>query len=287
MSLILEALKKSERQRRLGESPSIGSPIMAVRRRRSLLPALIGLIAVALAVLWWLRREPTAEPVAEVATVPAPGAPEAPVARNAATFDGRAAETAPPAERAQSSAASRLPRSKVPADATSGLPAELREKIRSGDVVVANPNLLKPGQPATIAETASAPTAALAETAPVDAAASGRNPAATPARAPAPPPAAATKPARRAPPPVAPAATAVVDSVPMIWELPLAVRRDLPELAVTMHVFAIAPENRFVILNGERHVEGDDIAGMKLVEIRSDGVLFEREGQRFLLPRGG
>ncbi|MGB3048975.1 hypothetical protein, partial [Dokdonella sp.] len=57
MSLILEALKKSERQRRLGESPSLGSPVMAVRRRRSLLPALIVLIAVGLAVLWWMGRE--------------------------------------------------------------------------------------------------------------------------------------------------------------------------------------------------------------------------------------
>jgi general secretion pathway protein B len=294
MSLILEALKKSERQRRLGESPSIGSPIMAVRRRRSFLPALIGLIAVALVVLWWLRREPSAEPsanrVAEVATAPAASAPQAPVAHNAATFDGRPVETAAKPEPAQSSAASRMPRSKVPADATSGLPADLRERVRSGDVVVANPKLLKPGQPATIAESGVAPAAAGAERVPAEepvaAPVQARESAAVPLPAAKPsPPAGTVKPAPSAPAAVQPAP--IVNSVPMIWELPLAVRRDLPELSITMHVFAIAPENRFVILNGERHVEGDDVGGMTLVEIRADGVLFEREGQRFLLPRGG
>ena len=83
------------------------------------------------------------------------------------------------------------------------------------------------------------------------------------------------------------AGTAPADAIKLIWELPYAVRRELPEIKLTMHVFANAPENRFVIINDARHVEGDEIDGMKLVEIRSDGVVFEREGQRFLYPRGG
>ena len=41
MSLILEALRKSERERRLGSAPSIGSPVMSVRRRRNWLPLLV------------------------------------------------------------------------------------------------------------------------------------------------------------------------------------------------------------------------------------------------------
>ena len=34
MSLILEALKKSEQQRRLGEAPTLGTPVVATRRKR-------------------------------------------------------------------------------------------------------------------------------------------------------------------------------------------------------------------------------------------------------------
>lgn len=287
MSLILEALKKSERQRRLGESPSIGSPIMTVRRRRSVLPALIGLIAVGLGVLWWMNREPDPAPASETTAQPtvAPPAspPVAPATRTPVILDGQTAQAPQTPERARSTAATRMPRSKVPADATSGLPAELREQVKSGEVVVAHPNLLKPGQPATIEEGAPPAASEAIEPPPParEAVTAARvAPAATP-----PPPAPANKPARREPPaaPTAPVASAV----PMIWELPLAVRRDLPDLALTMHVFAIAPENRFVIINGERRVEGDSIGDLALVEIRSDGVLLEREGQRFLLPRGG
>ncbi len=54
-----------------------------------------------------------------------------------------------------------------------------------------------------------------------------------------------------------------------------------------MHVFAAEPASRFVIVNGERRAEGDEFEGLKLVEIRTDGIVFERQGQRFLYPRGG
>ena len=47
MSLILEALKKSEQQRRLGEAPTFGSPVVSTRKRRSLLPLIAILIVVA------------------------------------------------------------------------------------------------------------------------------------------------------------------------------------------------------------------------------------------------
>ena len=311
MSLILEALKKSERQRRLGESPSIGSPIMAVRRRRSLLPVLVALIAIALLGLWWMRRASETPPPEAVAVPPSPPAQTVaskeetarPTARSAITFDGLP-PSAPAAETAQSSAATRLPRSKVAPDATAGMRPDLREKVKSGELVVANPQLLKPGEPATIKE--SEPQPASADPGAVETARAALDAQAV-AVPPAPPPGAAgarsaraTAPARTPPRPEAAAAapgnpvvsapvagTAPADAIKLIWELPYAVRRELPEIKLTMHVFANAPENRFVIINDARHVEGDDVDGMKLVEIRSDGVVFEREGQRFLYPRGG
>ena len=57
MSLILEALKKSEQQRRLGEAPNLGTPIVLTRRRRSLLPVLAAAIAIALGAGWYLLRD--------------------------------------------------------------------------------------------------------------------------------------------------------------------------------------------------------------------------------------
>ena len=41
MSLILEALKKSEARRRLGEAPDLGTPFTPVSRRRSALPLIL------------------------------------------------------------------------------------------------------------------------------------------------------------------------------------------------------------------------------------------------------
>lgn len=71
------------------------------------------------------------------------------------------------------------------------------------------------------------------------------------------------------------------------WELPLSVRRKLPDLALTMHVFSPRPEERFVLINGERHTAGDVIGGsVELVEIRREGAIMDFDSHRFLLePR--
>lgn len=68
------------------------------------------------------------------------------------------------------------------------------------------------------------------------------------------------------------------------WELPLAVRRDLPTLNLSIHVFSAEPTGRFVLINGERRVEGDDLGqGAQLVEIRREGALVQFRDFRFLL----
>ncbi|UXI68630.1 general secretion pathway protein GspB [Tahibacter amnicola] len=106
------------------------------------------------------------------------------------------------------------------------------------------------------------------------------------AAAPAPPPPAAvqaSQPAAANPPAAAP-----LESLPMYWQLPFDVRRELPELKLSMHVYSATPAQRFVVVNGVRQVEGDSFGtDVKLVEIRSDGAVLEFHGQRFLLPRGG
>lgn len=299
MSLILEALKKSENQRRLGEAPSLGSPVMAVRRRRSRLPMLLGFIVVALSAGWWLRQAPQDAGTADVAaTMPVadPGAAPHDAPSTPPRADAPLVTAMPPPQAVPpADAATRLPQSKVAPDATTGLAPDLREKVRSGELVVANPQLLKPGQPAVIKESEALtpgpatplppPAAAEAQrAAQAPAVAAPESKAAVPtldARAPAEKHAAAEPPAAAVP------QAAEGPATPLIWELPYAQRRDIPELKVTMHVYATEPAQRFAIINGERHVEGDDVGSLKLGEIRADGIVFVNNGQRFLLPRGG
>lgn len=298
MSLILEALKKSERERRLGETPSIGSPVIAVRRQRSRLPLLIGLIAAALVIGWWLRREAPATATPETTAASTAAVPAAAPAVNPAPPPVRAAE---PPERAQSNADARMPRSKAALDATAAMAPDLRAKVKNGEIVVANPNLLIPGRSSTIASPDNMPSPPPA-IAPIDAPPGAErqvmrmaNPQTLSDREklaetkqPSSPAVAAPTAAKD---PAAPAEAAPVarpsGSLMLLWELPYAKRREIPELKVTMHVFASEPAQRFIIVNGDRHVEGDDLEGLKVIEIRADGVVLEFDGQRFLYPRGG
>ncbi|KAB2899749.1 MAG: hypothetical protein F9K31_06865 [Dokdonella sp.] len=91
-------------------------------------------------------------------------------------------------------------------------------------------------------------------------------------------------------PPASPASrpAAAAPAYPSVWELPYSVRKDLPALNLTLHMYAAVPTDRFVVVNGERHGEGDEIAdGVTLVQISADGVVLEFKGQRFTFPRDG
>lgn len=280
MSLILEALKKSERQRRLGESPSLGSPVIAVRRRRSFLPILIGLIAIGLVALWWMRRdggEPT--PDVQTATAPAATASQSPPAptpakvADATTFND--VPLSPATSQPRQASAKPRDTKAAPAD------AERRRKLRDGELVAANPAA---GAAATIKE--SEPVSAADPAALAAAMADAGTPAPGADKSPAASKRDSGNDAKVVNPPPAPT-QARPDGLKLMWELPLVTRRELPEIKVSMHVFAKDPAQRFVIINGERHAQGDDIDGMTLAEIRADGVVFEHDGVRFLYPRGG
>lgn len=282
MSLILEALKKSEQQRRLGEAPTLGSPVLVARKRRNLLPLLGVLIVAALAVGWWLTRTPDQEPAVTrtdtVASAPTPA--------------GQTATPAKPAP-APHAPATRPPNAN-PATGAGSPPAANRTATAPAKPPVATTPAAQTPPAAAAPKTPAAPTA-------VPPAASTKPPAlATP---PAAPPATAAKPsadgkpatpnatvAPPAQPPAAarPASAPAQPSLPSVWDLPYATRKDLPELTLTMHVYAGEPSERFVVIKGERHVEGDDLGdGVALKEIRPDGLVLEFKGQRFVYPRDG
>lgn len=63
-------------------------------------------------------------------------------------------------------------------------------------------------------------------------------------------------------------------------------RARLPELHLDMHVFAAAPEQRFVSINSRKLREGMQIEdGLRVERITPDGVVLNLRGLRFLLPR--
>ena len=65
-------------------------------------------------------------------------------------------------------------------------------------------------------------------------------------------------------------------------------RKSLPELKLSMHVYAADPSHRFVVLNDARLTEGEKTSDEIFVrEIRPDGVVLEFQSQRFFYPRDG
>lgn len=268
MSLILEALKKSERQRQIGTAPTLATPPMSRRRNRSTLPWLVLAIAIAVVAGWWLSREDNSDSVAP-ADVQDAGTASAPVAATAKTPEVPMTTVAPPP------AVNIEPTAPAPATAVS---TEKRLAEAAVAVAAAAPPTAKPSistPPAAAPSVTPPPAVVVVEpTAPQAAKAVPPAPVAT---APAtPPPATAA---------ASPSATA---SLPKLWELPYEKRKDIPALVMSLQVYAADAAQRFAIINDERHVEGDDLGdGLLLKEITPDGLIVEYRGERFLFPRGG
>jgi general secretion pathway protein B len=61
-------------------------------------------------------------------------------------------------------------------------------------------------------------------------------------------------------------------------------RDGLPDLRISVLVYAELPENRFVLMNGERLREGQELPnGLLLEEIRRDRAIFNYRNYRFYL----
>ena len=70
------------------------------------------------------------------------------------------------------------------------------------------------------------------------------------------------------------------------WELPDAIRADVPEIKFSVLVYANNPADRFVLINGQRLGEGDSSQpGLIVKEIRRDGVVFSYRLYQFLVER--
>jgi len=68
------------------------------------------------------------------------------------------------------------------------------------------------------------------------------------------------------------------------WELPQGVRDNLPEIKITVLVYSDIPDDRFLLTNGQRMAEKDELQnGLVLDEIRRDGAIFLYRKYRFLV----
>jgi general secretion pathway protein B len=281
MSILLDALKKSEEQRQLGRTPNIHSPVGESMRETDAgaqwVPlAMMTLAAIAMAWLGWqqFRLPPeiaTAAPVETAAGEPAGEIPQPEVAAPPPDAAGEAAMAAADEPGGPPTADLTARRPQAIADPASRTPVEsFKADTRAlRDAKVMPPPDEQAAEPS--AERAVARTAAPGEAA--EQSATGAE-----AGAAADGPVAATEQPRVG------RATPHVPEPISYWELPQGVRDELPELRLTVVVYAERPEDRFVLINGQRFTEQEIVeSGVVLEEIRRNGAVLQYRSYRFLV----
>ena len=296
MSLILEALKKSEANRRLGQAPDLGTPFTPARHGRSPVWALLVIVLALGAGLWWWfgRATPAPTPATAVSVVAAAPASDR-VAAPAQSHEARQQEDKRIFD------AARRRDSNAQAAATTGKNEQIWVAAQRHDATgrPAKRPARKGPALAPMARTPRETASAQAARAPKMTDMRDYTPQPHPETAPPPQPHPETAPPPQPhpdatlPPQPHPEATAPPAGTPKLdiatyYDLPFATRKALPQLNLSMHVYAADPKQRFVILDGTRMVEGDATTdAVTLREIRPDGVVLEFEGQRFFFPRDG
>jgi general secretion pathway protein B len=305
MSILLDALKKSEEQRQLGKTPSIHSPGSEPPGSRSGGQQWIPLVlmaagAIALAWIGWqqYRLPPGLEDRAALAQAraehhaldagglageaepPSPGAEAdgqaAVAAGQQAETDGRAAERPADAIVARRPGVSQRtpvegfePEGKSLRDVTILPPTDFQAEEQPKPEAKRSVSTFKTGSAAAKPDE----TAAESPNAAPDSAELAAQDLVAPSEGP----------EGRAQPRQSRAETHVPEPI-SYWELPQGVRDDLPEMRITVLVYAERPQDRFLLVSGQRMVEKDQLeGGVVLEEIRRDGAVFQYRTYRFLL----
>ncbi|MEM7053183.1 MAG: general secretion pathway protein GspB [Pseudomonadota bacterium] len=297
MSLLLDALRKSEDQRRKGELPPLDQPLSASSASapercgpslRSGLILLLIVIVLAISIGWWLNRPAVDESATEVALrIPA----------ESGIADAVSPESIMPADERAAASAEMIDQPGVAASSAADETAT-EQTIEAAENRQTAPDQTPPQDVSRLA--------AVTETEPAAESGDGSSSIAAAASSPdqqhEPTLAVQSEPvesegigpdavAQQLLEPSAGPSAQPVESVEQpsrsfvyAWELPLAVRQDLPDLDVAVHVFANDPANRFVLINGERYGEGDRLApGIVLDEITREGAMVDFRNYRILL----
>jgi general secretion pathway protein B len=274
MSYILDALRKSERERKLSQPASLDSMIFSPEpaRRRPWLPWVLGALAVAnVAALGYFLGLTSGTPAEPQATTsqpppaltqenppkPAPAAATQPLPAPAATVPPFARRLggagAPPGGPHQRLAAPPAAKPAVPP------PAAVQPAGRKGPETEAEKAAEENAEEETMA--GETDDTAEAEAEPDN-----------------------DEPARKTPPPATPAPRR--NAVPLLSEMPASFQSRVPQLKINLFAYGSRPDERFVVINMNRHSAGDTVAeGVRLESVDEDSLTLVFEGQRFRLDR--
>ena len=77
-----------------------------------------------------------------------------------------------------------------------------------------------------------------------------------------------------------------VDGVPLYQDAAASPGTRIPQLRLDLHVFALRPQDRFVMINMHKLREGDSLPeGVRVDSITPEGAVLSYSGARFLLTR--
>ena len=247
MSYILEALKKAQAERQLGNAPSVHAPqpvhVAQPGPAASRKPLLIGVGAAALAVLagallMW-HRAPAPAPAHDALVMAQAGPARAPVA-------APAAPAAPPA--AVRAAPDMLVVSAPPAPAPVRVP---EAPARAAPSAAGRAGTIAPGPADAVASASTGRAPAMRHAAP----------AAAPVAAPAPSP---------------------EDSLPYLYQLPEAVQRDLPRVSFGGYMYSANPADRLLLVDKTLRHEGEEVApGLVLEKLLPKAAVMNYRGVRY------
>ena len=273
MSFILDALKKSESDRQRQSGPALFE--VKVAPPRTHLPAWAIAIAALLVVnlgivMWLLMRHPTRTGATDAASItaaaPTAGSPAVGGAAGTPAVAGGAQGAqgaAPPTALARASAA-------APALSTAAMPASGGSEPPDAQGATAPSLPSAPGAGgAGAASSAGGGAPAMGGSNPDDYAPAEEAPASAPGGA-------FNGRVRRG----------TASGVPLYQDAAATPGTQIPQLRLDLHVFAMRPQDRFVMINMHKLHEGDTTPeGVHVENITPEGAVLSFNGSRFLLPR--
>ncbi len=279
MSIIFDALKRAEAQRKKGQAPTLASVRAASGARSKIrLWALASLFATLGLCAWWFWSNST-KPNATIAAVPSAKLPISNLSGSEPAKPDLAKPDLVKPDLSQTELSASVPDPVVATVLSSG------EHKESSVARLSVPSLDAPLTGAAQFNKGSEPE--VVAVAPISN--SGKEVAPIPSN-----PVTAIEPSMPKPADVIQPQTTVIaateqkpePTLPSIFELDYKLRHELPKMAVSMYVYNAQQQFRFVIIAGKRYAEGEQIESkVSITKIRADGLECEFQGTRFFYPR--